>query len=497
VLLRDEQQALPLRQADLESLALIGPTAGQVDAIGQFGERSGGLVEQQVGPLEALRKLAPGAKIMYAVNDDMTGVPIPAANLSHEGAPGLLRTEKGKTVVDAQVNFAKSTKNALAANTDAEWAGELTVPEDGVYWIYLEVLGGRGVLRLDGHVQRTGASLGFIHGDTQKATQDNVVPTTDGLDNVRRAYALTAGRHKLSVALTPDTSGDPAQVRLSWMTPKARQADHDAAIAAARGAHTAVVFAWARHNPVFGLPGDQDKLIEEVAAVNPNTIVVLNVSQPIAMPWLNKVKAVLQMWWPGDEGGWATAKVLLGKANPAGRLPMTWASKLTDYAAEDPAYPERAKTSATGHAVYSEGVLVGYRWFDAKKIEPMFAFGHGLSYTSFAYSDMKAKTLADGSVDVTLRLRNSGKVAGDEVPQLYLDAPAAGIDGVQFAPRTLVGFDRVPLAAGESKVVKIHVAARGFEYWSTKEDGWKRPSGERVLRAGASSRDLRVSVSIP
>jgi len=497
VLLQNERQALPLRQGDLESLALIGPTAGQVDAIGMFGERSGGLVEQQVGPLQALRQLAPGAKITYAVDDDMTGVPIPAANLSHDGAPGLLRSEKGKTVVDAQVSFAKSTKNALPPNTDAEWSGDLSVPEDGTYWIYLEVLGGRGVLKLDGHVQRTGAVLGGIHGDTQKATQDNAIPTTDGLDNVRRAYALTAGKHKLSVALTPDTSGDPAQVRLSWMTPKARQADHEAAIAAARAAHTAVVFAWSRRNPVFGLPGDQNKLIEEVAAVNPNTIVVLNVSQPVAMPWLNKVKAVLQMWWPGDEGGWATAKVLLGKTNPAGRLPMTWASKLTDYAATDPAYPERAQTSASGHATYSEGVLVGYRWFDAKKIEPLFPFGHGLSYTSFEYSDMKAKVLADGSVDVTLRLRNSGKVAGDEVPQLYLDAPAVGIDGVQFAPKTLVGFDRVTLLSGQSKVVSLRIASRAFEYWSTKDDAWKHAVGERLLHAGASSKDLRLSVSIP
>ncbi len=121
-----------------------------------------------------------------------------------------------------------------------------------------------------------------------------------------------------------DTSNEPEQVRLAWVTPEERAANHQAAIDAAKGARTAVVFLWTRGKPVFGLPGEQDKLVEDIAAVNPNTVVVLNVSQPVAMPWLPKVKGVLQMWWPGDEGGWATANVLVGKVNPAGRLPFTW-----------------------------------------------------------------------------------------------------------------------------------------------------------------------------
>ena len=138
----------------------------------------------------------------------------------------------------------------------------------------------------------------------------------------------TAGPHAIEINTSPDTSNSPVQVRLNWYTPEQRKADHEAAIAAAKNAKVAVVFLWTRLQPVFGLPGDQDKLVEEIAAVNPNTIVVLNTSQPVALPWVDKVKAVLEMWWPGDEGGWSTANLLLGKASPAGRLPVTWGKSL-------------------------------------------------------------------------------------------------------------------------------------------------------------------------
>ena len=190
---------------------------------------------------------------------------------------------------------------------------------------------------LDGKkLAATGAFQGGVHGDILQANQDNVVPTPDGLDNVRREVELTAGSHQIEIKTSPDSSSAPVQVRLNWYTPEQRKADHDAAIAAAKNAKVAVVFVWTRLSPVFGLPGDQNKLVEEVAAVNPNTIVVLNTSQPVALPWVDKVKAVLEMWWPGDEGGWATANVLLGKTSPAGRLPVTWGKSLTDYPATDP-----------------------------------------------------------------------------------------------------------------------------------------------------------------
>ncbi len=233
-----------------------------------------------------------------------------------------------------------------------------------------------------------------------------------------------------------------------------------------------------------------------MAAVNPNTIVVLNTSQPVALPWVDKVKAVLEMWWPGDEGGWSTANLLLGKSSPAGRLPVTWGKRLEDYAATDPKYPERSHKGVDGKTTYSEGVNVGYRWFDKEKIAPLFAFGHGLSYTSFEYSGLKVEKAADGGLDVTVTIKNSGGVDSDEVPQVYLGAPSVIPAGVHFPVRALVGFDRVHLAAGEAKSVTLHIAPRQLQYWSTKDGKWVTATGKRILSVGASSRDLRVEQSI-
>src|ERR1039458_4330401 len=195
------------------------------------------------------------------------------------------------------------------------------------------------------------------------------MPTRDGLDNVRRELELGRGTHALSVQVYGEAYGQPVQVRLPWGTPAQRSCDYEQAVRAARSARKAVVFAWSRGRPVFHLPGDQDQLIADVAAANPNTIVVLNVSEPIAMPWLAKVKAVLLMWYPGDEGGWATANILLGKASPAGRLPFTWPRSLDQTLTHDPAHPERSARGVNGKTVYSEGIDIGYRWYDRQKIE--------------------------------------------------------------------------------------------------------------------------------
>jgi beta-glucosidase len=498
VLLKNDGNILPLKQGDLSSLAMIGPTAGQVAAIGAFGERSPGLTERQVGPLAALRQLAPAANVSFAVADDMTGTPVPAAALSHGGKPGLLRgSSAGADSTDLTLDFTSANHKALPPNTTAKWTGELAVPRDGDYWLYLQVLGGRGVLSIDGKlVSRTGAVQGTVHGDVQHATQDNGLPTTDGLDNVRRAVKPTKGSHRIEVSLSPDTSDAPAQIRLNWMTPEAREQAHAAAIRAAKSAKTVVVFAWTRGKPVFGLPGDQNHLIDEIAAVNPNTIVVLNTSQPVALPWLDRVKAVLEMWWPGDEGGWATAKLLLGQANPSGHLPVTWAKRLEDYAANDPAHPERSAKGIDGKTTYSEGVLIGYRWFDAENETPLYPFGFGLSYTQFAYSKPQAVAQPDGGALVTVSVTNTGDAAGDATPQVYLDAPAEKPAGAQFAPRVLAAFDRVSLQPNETREVQLHIAPRTFQFWSTAENKWVFASGSRTLHVGGDSRHLSQTTNL-
>jgi beta-glucosidase len=495
VLLKNEGGALPLKAADLDSVVLIGPTAGQVDSIGINGERSVGLPWRQVGPLAALKKITGNANIRFAVNDDMTGTPVPAIALSHDGKPGLVRTGSGSPQTDAQLNFTGG--NALVPNSIVTWKGSLTAPHAGTYWLYLQAMGTNARIALDGkRLAGTGAFQGGVHGDILQANQDNAIPTTDGLDNVRRAVELTAGPHAIEITTSPDSSNAPVQVRLNWYTPEQRKADHEAAIAAAKSAKIAVVFVWTRLEPVFGLPGEQNKLVEEVAAVNPNTIVVLNTSQPVALPWVNKVKAVLEMWWPGDEGGWATANLLVGKTSPAGRLPVTWAKRLEDYAATDPRHPERSMKCVGGITTYSEGVNVGYRWFDKEKIDPLFAFGHGLSYTTFAYSGLKVEKASDGGLDVMVNIKNTGSADSDEVPQVYLGAPSEIPAGVQFPVRALAAFDRIHLAAGETKAVTLHMAPRQLQYWSTKDSKWVTVTGKRTVSVGASSRDLRVEQAI-
>jgi beta-glucosidase len=281
------------------------------------------------------------------------------------------------------------------------------------------------------------------------------------------------------------------------VTPEQRTADYQKAVNTAGHAKKAIVFAWSRGRPVFGLPGDQDQLIADIAAVNPNTIVVLNVSEPIAMPWLDKVKAVLLMWWPGDEGGMATANVLLGRVSPAGRLPVTWPRMLEQNVANDPAHPERSSLGVNGRTQYSEGILIGYRWFDTQGLEPLYPFGFGLSYSRFDYSDLRVRTAADSGLDVNVEVRNVGGTAADEVVQVYLGPPEQPVTEprTQFAPRALAGFERVHLAAGESRSVLVHVEPRALQYWSVARTGWVTATGARSVYVGSSSRNLPLSLT--
>ncbi|WP_233581100.1 fibronectin type III-like domain-contianing protein [Acidipila sp. EB88] len=139
---------------------------------------------------------------------------------------------------------------------------------------------------------------------------------------------------------------------------------------------------------------------------------------------------------------------------------------------------------------------MGYRWFDEQKIEPLFPFGYGLSYTHFALSGLKARTNADGGATVTIHVKNAGSLAGDAVPEVYLAAPATRPEGAQFAPRTLAAFDRVSLKAGEERDVTLEVKPRAFEYWSVQDKAWKKPAGVRTILAGGSSRDLPLSAEV-
>ena len=216
VLLKNEGNILPLKHDELDSVVLIGPTAAQVDSIGINGERSVGLPERQIGPLAAMKKISGNSDIGFALADDMTGTTIPASALSHDGQPGLQRSilstpsansVSAATQTDAQISFTVKRGNALPPNSIVTWKGTLTPPHAGTYWIYLQALGTNARISLDGkRLASTGAFQGGVHGDILQANQDNAIPTTDGLDNVRRAVELTAGPHAIEINTSSDTS---------------------------------------------------------------------------------------------------------------------------------------------------------------------------------------------------------------------------------------------------------------------------------------------------
>lgn len=493
VLLKNEGGALPLAAADMDGLALVGPGANQVVALGINAEHSLGIVSTQRGTADVLKDRHPGKDIAFAVANDMTGTPIPA---SAWGPEGLTRYQDGKAVGhDAMLDFTAASGKALPAESAPGWKGDFTVPADGTYGLYLQVLGSNAELILDGKpLSHTASMIGARHGDTVQAGQDNLLPTTDGLDNVRRDVVLTAGRHSIELRLSSDTSHAPVQVRLAWMTPGQKAANFHEAVEKAASAKKAVVFVWVRQQPVFGIPGDQNALVEAIAARNPNTIVVLNTSLPVAMPWLGKVKAVVNMWWPGDKGGEATADILEGRISPAGRLPFTWGQALADYPTHDPEHPERSTPAADGTVVYSEGLDVGYRGFERKGVKPLYPFGYGLSYSHFDYAGLKVLPASDGGLDASFTVTNSGKVASDEVAQVYLGAPQAS--SVPVAVKALAGFERVALAPGQSRSVSVHVPLRSLQYWDTGAHAWKLVRGERPVLVGGSSQDIRLSAKV-
>jgi beta-glucosidase len=256
------------------------------------------------------------------------------------------------------------------------------------------------------------------------------------------------------------------------------------AVAAARAARTAVVFVWAPTGDTLILPESQDELIEKIAAVSRKTIVVLNTGGPVLMPWREKVQAILEMWYPGQEGAWATADLLTGRVSPGGKLPVTFPRQLADAPGVGRANPDAQPVA------YSEGIFAGYRWYDQRGIDPLFPFGHGLSYSKFEYSGL-AITRAGSGLQISFTLRNTGLKAAAETPQVYAGPDVAA--GVPMAPRSLVAFRRVRLAPGQSARVKFGVGARQLSYWSSETHEWKLAAGNRMIYVGSSSRDCPLS----
>ncbi|TDE22894.1 glycosyl hydrolase [Actinomadura sp. 6K520] len=266
----------------------------------------------------------------------------------------------------------------------------------------------------------------------------------------------------------------------------------------ARQADVAIVFATDSQGEFFDkscltlqcgepLRGDQDALISEVAKANPNTIVVLNTGGPVLTPWAGQVKGIVEAWYPGQEAGNALARVLYGDVDPGGRLPVTFPVNENDA----PTSGNPAQYPGTNQNVtFSEGVMVGYRHYDSKGITPRFPFGHGLSYTTFRYSDLVAGT---DSVKVTVT--NTGSRKGIAVPQLYIGMPSPGVD-VPQPPKQLKGFTKVTLAPGESTRVTFPLSSRSFAYWNEGAKAWKVADGCYRVLVGSSSREIAETATL-
>jgi beta-glucosidase len=234
------------------------------------------------------------------------------------------------------------------------------------------------------------------------------------------------------------------------------------------------------------LPGRQDELIERVAAVNRKTVVVVNAGCPMDLPWADGVAAVVYAWLPGQEFGNALADVLLGVAEAGGRLPLTLARTSADYQAYD------TTPDADERLIYSEGINVGYRGFDARGVEPRYAFGHGLGYTTFDYESLElaADGLAEGeALELRVKLRNTGTRPGKEVVQVYVADLEAS---VPRPPRELKGFAVVRLAPNESAELTLTLEDRDLGYWDTARHSWRIEPGRFEIQVGHSSRDIRL-----
>lgn len=488
VLLQNKKDTLPLADTDLSSVAVIGPTAKRPLAGG--GGTSRVTAFQLESPVEALRRrLGPDVSVRYEDGLALDGVPVPSSALAPSeqiSIDGLRRETANNTVqIDSEIDF--TGDDGLPNGSAWEWTGTLTAPVTGRYDLMVQTSGGGARLSVDGE------PVVSTHGFYSDA---GLLATADGLQSATATLELTEGEAR-SITVTAEgrdgvgsTNGEALQVRLAWVSPRRRQAARAEAVETAREADATIVFGYnegreGTDRASLALPSAQDALIDAVAEASDDTAVVLNTCGPIQMPWQDDVEAILQMWYPGQEGGDATAAVVLGDVAPGGRLPVTFPQSEDDA----PTHPTERYPGISGRAQYSESVFVGYRWYEAQDIDPLFPFGHGLSYTTIEYSDLTIHDAETGP-EVTVHIRNTGERAGTAVPQVYVGPPVD--PPVPMAPKELGGFDRVRLEPGEEEVVTIPISQRAYSYWSVEHDEWRVAAGRRPLYVGASSQEIRL-----
>lgn len=308
---------------------------------------------------------------------------------------------------------------------------------------------------------------------------------------------LTKGRsYRIRLEYHKPAWADVTHMKLRFGRPVGWGADEQIAEAAALAARceAAVVFVGMpfkfEHEGAdrshMNLPGRQDDLVRAVVRANPRTVVVLNVGSPVTMPWVDEAPAILLAWYTGQEAGNAIARVLLGRSDPGGRLPVTFPVRYEDN-------PTFGNYPGARQVRYAEGVFVGYRHYDRKRVAPLFPFGHGLSYTTFEYANLRipAKARRGRPVTVSVEVRNTGPRAGHEVAQLYVGDLKCR---VPRPVKELKAFAKVTLRPGERRRLTFTLSDRDFSFWDVKSGGWVAEPGEFMVSVGSSSRDIRQQV---
>ncbi|RLN73010.1 hypothetical protein BBJ28_00022535 [Nothophytophthora sp. Chile5] len=523
ILLKNENNALPLKTG--ASIAVIGPNGVQYTHGTNFAERAYGIPERQVSTLQALQSRL-GEDVAHTVGVDQEGSIIPSTHLRDlDGKPGLSRNDTlGGNATDVDVYFTGTS--ALPRNASYTWQGQMYAETEGYYTISFA----RGIPNWENHtnpdygsifalgsltINGTDVADGYrLYGDGGVKPWSNSIATRDNWDNIKAYVYLEAGWVDIEAYIV-GLIDEPTSVRLSWVTPTQRAANIQEAVDIAQEVDVPIVFAFANSPAEVGLTLDDglDELIAKVAAVNPNTVVVLNNAEPVLMPWLGSVAAVLEMLYPNQEGGWATADLLLGNKNPQGRLPVTYPSSLNSSMTRNPDYAERVDTES-GNATFSEGLNNGYRWYTHTNTSVLFPFGFGLTYTSFDYSSPNFQTSgsaqttgntgkhyevscspdnAEAVFSVSFTVTNTGSVDGVEVPQVYIGPPtdaATAYPDVQFASIALVGFANVELGAGESTTVTIGVREKQLSYYNVNTSSWELATGARPIYVAKDVEDV-------
>lgn len=497
VLLKNEKEILPLKVDRIKSIALIGPGA----AIARTGGGGSSYVTPaySVSPISAFRlRLGNKVKINYALGVRLDGdvFPIDSAYLflPEWKKHGLLgeyfeNTElKGKPIftrVDPEVDFnwggEPPSKGFRESNFSVRWTGYVKPPKTCDYTFQ--------VLSSDGAKLYIDDKLVINNWTDHAASKGG-----GGFDTCN--LKLEGGK-KYKLRLEYFDHWGQTIIKLGWYPTKENLLRE--AVEAASKSDVAIIFAstsdyfesegWDRNNLL--LPDDQDKLVEEISKVNKNVIVVLTTGAPVTMNrWVNNVKAILEAWFGGSESGNAIADVIMGNVNPSGKLPITFPVRWEDCSA----YSSYRKQDSV--SVYSEGIFVGYKWFDKNNIAPLFPFGYGLSYTSFSYRNMKIDSgSANGRLlyKVSFDLQNIGKRKGVEVPQLYVGATGLPI---QLPLKQLRGFQRISLNPGETKRVEFTIKRDAFSYYDVKKGMWVVEPGRYDISVGSSSRDIRLNESV-